>query len=95
MDHVKGEAYGYIKSLPYPKNLMLDLLLPSFASEEWVLNWVESLSPRDARIIELRYKDKLTLAEVGREVGVSGSRIRELCTEVYGRWARRELREGW
>lgn len=58
---------------------------PAFASAEARLALrplMDALSPRDRRIIELRYFDNRTQAQIGAEVGVSQEQVSRLLTGI-------------
>ena len=75
-------------ALPYPYNLFNDLETPDnfnnksiehrVCSPHAVLRAVSSLPDVQRVIIERRYKDNKTLAEIGKEQGKSKERIRQL-----------------
>ncbi|MFE2015819.1 SigB/SigF/SigG family RNA polymerase sigma factor [Streptomyces sp. NPDC059491] len=50
---------------------------------------LERLDDRDRRILELRFGEELTQAEIGRQVGLSQMHVSRLLTRILG-----ELREG-
>ena len=77
-----------IKNSEYPKNLLDGIVRDDFGevSDDTVkgLEYIVSIALNDRHklAIKLRYEDKMTLEDIGKELGVSSSRARDIITHA-------------
>lgn len=71
---------------PTPEDVT-EAALDAATRSTWLREALDSLAPRERRIIAGRFlaEDKLTLAEIGQEFGVSKERIRQLEARALGK----------
>ncbi len=70
------------KYLDYPKNLISDI---GIKCNEYSINnldnILEELKPREKEVLLMRYEEKLTYEEIGKECGVTGKRISQIISK--------------
>ena len=76
-------------TLPYPDNLLYDIFgceweFPRPADFDGSLEYVlHSLTDRERRVLDFRYKDGLTFEEIGKRECVTRERIRQIHTKSF------------
>ena len=68
----------------YPYNMILDIYhlnkddLDSYSAKLIKLEMEKALTEREEKVLEFRYKDKLTLKDTGKKFDISGERVRHI-----------------
>ena len=86
--NIDASTFNELKEHPYPYNMII-LLENNFGNKDVELTRKgfiklinENLTDKQIQIFELRYRDFLTLEEIGKVVNLSRERVRTICNEV-------------
>ena len=98
---VKTSYWSAARKKSYPDNLIGDILNDRYsradnASDGVIMPEVEKAMPllndRERYVLELRYVERLTYAQIGGMLGVSAKRVNQICNRILQR-LRKPLRD--